>query len=103
VRNALVTASLLAVLGSTAGCARRMPPRATPADAERAHIELAELERGRELVVSRCGSRCHKPPLPTDKRAGEWPHAIEEMAERANINTMERQLIQQYLIALATP
>jgi hypothetical protein len=80
-----------------------MPPRATAADAERTNIELVDLEKGRQLVVSKCGSRCHKPPMPSDHVVGDWPHALDEMAPRANVSGMERQLIEQYLTALAKP
>ena len=102
-RNVLAAISTLALLGAVGGCARRMPPHATAVDAERSSVALADLDKGRQLVVSKCGSRCHKPPMPTDHTAAEWPHALDEMAPRANVSGMERQLIEQYLIALAKP
>ena len=95
-RLTLVCVVLLVV----AACARRMPPRATAADAERTNVSLAELEQGRSLVVAKCGSRCHKPPMPGDHAASEWPHALDEMAPRAALTAQDRQLIEQYLVAM---
>src|SRR5690349_5203323 len=82
----LVSFAALATALTLAACARHTPPRATAMDAERAHISLEELEQGRSLLVAKCGSRCHKTPLPTDKVAAEWPHALDEMAERSNLD-----------------
>jgi hypothetical protein len=41
--------------------------------------------------------------MPSDHVVGDWPHALDEMAPRANVSGMERQLIEQYLTALAKP
>lgn len=91
--------ALLALLVA-AGCARRMPPRATAADAQRANLTLAQLEEGRKLVVAKCGSRCHQPPLPDDHTASEWPRSLDEMSPRAAITANERRAIEQYMIAM---
>lgn len=97
----LVSFAALAAALTLAACARHAPPRATAIDAERAHVSLDELERGRSLLVAKCGSRCHKTPLPTDKVAAEWPHALDEMAERSNLDAEQRHMIEQYLITMA--
>jgi hypothetical protein len=94
-----VAVILLLVAG---GCARRMPPRATALDAQRANMTLAELEQGRSLVVSKCGSRCHKPPMPNDHTPSEWPKAMDEMAPRASVTFDERRAIERYLVAMTT-
>jgi nitrate/TMAO reductase-like tetraheme cytochrome c subunit len=85
------------VLGVLAGCGMS-PPTAT--DASRAHIELADLQRGRSLLVTKCGN-CHRPPLPTDHGAHEWPEKLDEMATRANLDVMQGHLIEQYLVTMA--
>lgn len=92
----------IAAVLSLVGCARRMPPHATALDAERTSIALDELEQGRSLVVSRCGSRCHKPPLPTERTAAAWPTTLDVMAPRANLTPQDRHLIEQYLLAMTT-
>jgi hypothetical protein len=96
--RALVVAVVVAGLG--AAC-RRTPPHATALDAERANIELAALEEGRALMIRKCGN-CHRPPLPTEHTAGEWPVMLDEMSERANLDTRQRTLIEKYLVTLAS-
>lgn len=98
-RSVLVTLILVAV--TLVACARRVPPIATAADAERSQVPLAELEEGRKLVLGKC-SRCHDTPLPSDHTAGEWPAMIGEMAERSKLVGGERTAIERYLVAMAT-
>ena len=83
-----------------ASCARRMPPHATALDAQRANVELGQLEEGRSLVVAKCGSRCHKPPLPTDHVRADWPKTLDVMGPRANLTPQDRHLIEQYMVAM---
>jgi hypothetical protein len=97
----MATMALAIIVVCIAACARRMPPRATPLDAERAHVSVDELDHGRSLLLAKCGSRCHKAPLPTDKVASEWPKALDEMAPRADLNGPDRHAIEQYLLAMA--
>jgi hypothetical protein len=94
-------AGLVVMAVAAAACARRMPPRATAMDAERVNVSVEALENGRSLLVAKCGSRCHKAPMPTDKRADEWPKALDEMSTRANLDPQQRSSIEQYLLAMA--
>jgi cytochrome c553 len=87
------------ILGALAGCSASLPT-ATATDASRAHLELADLQHGRALVVSKCGS-CHRPPLPTEHGAAEWPLMLDEMSARANLDFMQRRLIEGYLVTMA--
>jgi len=87
------------ILGVLAGCQPSLPT-ATAIDASRAHVELADLQHGRSLVVSKCGG-CHRPPLPTDHGAHEWPEKLDEMSARANLDFMQRRLIEGYLVTMA--
>lgn len=82
-----------------AGCGMS-PPRATAADAQRANVQLAELQDGRTLMVRKCGS-CHAPPMPSDHTAGDWPQKLDEMAERSKLDRQQRYLIQQYFVVMA--
>lgn len=100
IRHLLIVA-LAAGLAGAAGCARRTPPQATAADAERANVELAELAQGRKLLLSKCGG-CHKTPLPGDRTPAEWPAMLDDMGERANLDDHQEHLIEQYLITMAT-
>jgi len=99
-------AAIIAVLAAAAaaigggGCARSLPPLATPADAERGNVELASLQEGRTLLLRKCGS-CHKPPLPRQHGAAEWPGKLEEMAARSNLDLSQRRAIERYLVVMA--
>lgn len=84
-----------------AGACRVTPPRATAADASRANVQLAELTEGRALMVTKCGN-CHKPPMPDEHLAAEWPSKLDEMAARSNLDPKQRHLIQQYFVVMAS-
>jgi hypothetical protein len=89
----------LALLIVLAACARRSPPQVTAFDAQRANVELADLQQGRKLLLSKCAG-CHKTPMPNDHTAAEWPKMIDEMADRANLDMRQRGLIEKYLIVM---
>lgn len=84
-----------------AACAPRVPPPATASDASRAHIELAELQQGRTLLVQKCGNACHVTPMPLQHTAAEWPAKLSEMADRSHLQPMQRALIEKYLVTMA--
>ena len=94
-----VLASLV-LAGLAAGCGGALPV-ATPVDAARAGVALAELQQGRSLVAAKC-SGCHRTPQPAEHRSGEWPRMIDEMSRRAHVDRGERQAIQDYLVTMAT-
>ncbi len=89
----------LVVVVALAGC-RGGPPPVTANDAARAHVELAELQRGRSLLVTKCGN-CHRPPMPSDQPSNAWPKKIDEMSGRANLDFGQRRLIEMYVVAMA--
>jgi len=93
---------IVLVLALVAGCVRPAPPAVTASDAERAHVELAELQRGRELLVKKCGGACHVVPLPTQHASAEWPSRLDEMAQRSGLDRSQRRLIEQYLVTMST-
>lgn len=76
------------------------PPVATEADAVRAHVELAALQQGRELLIQRCGG-CHDVPVPKKRHREDWPKQVAEMAPKAGIDDAQRALIEQYLVTMA--
>lgn len=84
-----------------AGCTGHPLPVATAGDAARAGVQLADLEQGRSLVVAKCGG-CHRTPLPTEHRSDEWPHMIDEMAKRSNVDGSQRELMARYLVTMAS-
>jgi hypothetical protein len=86
---------LVIVLG---GCTA-MPPPVTAVDAERAHVMLADLQQGRDLLVGKCGG-CHAVPLPADLERAKWPSKVDEMSARAGLVPSQRELIAQYLVTM---
>jgi cytochrome c5 len=91
--------AVLACLALCVGCGGALPV-ATPVDAARSGVALAELQQGRSLVAAKCSS-CHRTPQPAERKTNEWPKMIDEMSRRAHVDGSERQAIQDYLITMA--
>jgi hypothetical protein len=98
----LVSLGLAIGLGAAAAGCGMGPPPVTPADAMRANVQLADLEQGRSLLISKCGG-CHRTPVPAEHVAADWPKQLDDMAVRANLKPVQQQLIGQYLAAMAAP
>ncbi|MEZ4368017.1 MAG: hypothetical protein R2939_17315 [Kofleriaceae bacterium] len=97
-------ALVVAALG-LAACARRVPPPVTPAAVDHAQARwadasVAQLERGRAVLMARCAG-CHLTPLPSDLAAAAWPANLDEMAPEANLTGPERVDLERYLVSLA--
>ena len=90
---------LIAGLGGL-GCGGALPV-ATAGDAARAGVQLADLQQGRSLVAAKC-SGCHATPHPAEHRAAEWPRMLQEMARRSNLDGSQRQVMQDYLVTMAS-
>lgn len=84
-----------------AGCGGGGLPLATAGDAARAGVQLADLEQGRSLVAAKCGG-CHRPPQPTEHSSDSWPHMIDKMAKRSNLDGSQQQLMARYLVTMAS-
>jgi cytochrome c5 len=105
--KALLTGALIgaALLGACGGSAI---PEPSAADASRgaAHfpdVTLAELEQGRKLYVSRCGS-CHVLKRPMELPAEQWPGEVSEMRSKngVKLSDAEAQAISRSLFVAAT-
>ncbi len=92
----MALAWLVVVLGGCGGA----PPVATAGDAARAHVELADLEHGRTLMLSKCGA-CHVAPMPARHAAVDWPRSIAQMTDRSKLDATQRHLIELYLVTMA--
>jgi cytochrome c5 len=88
----------LATIALLAACTPP-PPLVTPADADRTHLAMADLQRGRDLLLAKCGG-CHDVPLPSSQTPAQWGPRMDDMAQRAGLVGDERRLIQQYLLAM---
>jgi len=91
---------LVALLLFVVACAPSAPPLATSVDAQRANIELADLQQGRKLLIGKC-TNCHRAPMPRDHTATEWPSKLAEMSQRAHLDISQRLLIEKYLVTMA--
>jgi mono/diheme cytochrome c family protein len=89
---------VLGVLAS--GCGGPWIPAATPADAARASTTVEELDRGRALLLNRCGA-CHATPSPRDRAAADWPAQVEEMRARARLSPEDAAAVTRYVVAFA--
>jgi len=98
--RAVLSGLLAAGFAVLAGCTGGGPPAATALDASRAHVELAELQRGRTLLISKCGG-CHRTPQPDERRAAAWPRELDEMSSRAHLDRAEHQVLERYLVTMA--
>ena len=97
-----LTASAIFLAGVAACSAAAVPP-VNSADASWASerwpgTTVAELSRGRDVFVSRC-SACHALPRPEVKSPDEWATVLDEMAMRAKLSTVDRDLTLRYLSA----
>jgi len=100
------TTLLLAGLALLAVGCTRPPPTPTTADLGRVSsrypgLTLAELQQGRDVYQSRCGS-CHVLYQPSQHGPSEWPHLIGEMAQRAKLTEADRNRVERYLVALSS-
>jgi hypothetical protein len=62
-------------------------------------IELATLSEGRTLFARRC-IECHTLPPLWHYTAEEWPRIVRSMADRAGLNSSERDAIIAYIRAV---
>jgi cytochrome c5 len=94
-----------AALGACGGSA---VPEPTVADASRgsAHfpdLTLSELQHGRTLYVSRCGS-CHSLKRPAELPPEQWQKEVSDMRDKngVKLSDAEAQAIVRYLAVAAT-
>jgi hypothetical protein len=90
-------------LAVVAACTAAAVPPVASADARWASerwpgTTVAELSKGRDVVVSRC-SACHALPRPEVKSPDEWATVLDEMAARAKLSSGDRDLALRYLSA----
>lgn len=103
----LLVASLLGAAG-LAACAGSPYPEPAAADAARAAphfpgVTVAELQHGRQLYLSRCGS-CHVLKRPSELSPDRWRAEVDEMRAKngVKLSEPEAQAIVRYLAVAAT-
>lgn len=98
-RSSWIAAAAIAAM--VAACSGPWIPAATEADAARTSTSLEALQRGRTLLVNRCGA-CHITPSPRDHQAADWPEQVEAMRERAKLTPEDASAVTRYLTAFAS-
>jgi cytochrome c5 len=98
--------ALAALALTLVACTAGRLPTATEADAVRARdrwpqVTAAKLNEGRHVYLSHCGS-CHRPVAPASVPAAEWPGHVREMGERAGLADGEMELVEHYLMTIAS-
>ncbi len=96
------------LLACLAACGGNAVPQPTVADASRgsAHfpdVTLGELNQGRTLYLSRCGS-CHVLKRPAELPPEQWQVEVSEMRNKngVKLSDVEAQAIVRYLTIAAT-
>ena len=64
-------------------------------------MPAAELEHGRALYVTRCGS-CHTPPEPAEVMGKDDGDMVREMSDRAKLSPEEQQAVLRFLEVATT-
>ena len=60
---------------------------------------LGQLERGRELYVTKC-ARCHSAEPVTRYSAQEWREIVPDMAQKAKLNSADEAAVDAYVLAV---
>ena len=66
---------------------------------KRQQVNLATLQAGRTLFVSRC-IECHTVPVVSHYDAVAWPWLVDDMAARASLKPAEREALIAYILAV---
>lgn len=58
----------------------------------------SSLAEGRQLFTARC-NKCHGYPDVNAKAEGEWPHILDEMAEKAKLDGAQKNKVLHFVLA----
>ncbi len=99
----------IALSTALAACGSSPYPQPTAADASRgaahfADLTLDELQQGRTLYVSRCGS-CHALKPPAELPPQQWQAEVTKMREKngVKLSDADARAIVRYLAVAASP
>jgi mono/diheme cytochrome c family protein len=94
----------LALASLTVGCAPALrypaPTDLAVAQARFPSATLAELEEGRGIYVSHCGS-CHALRLPEERPPEAWESILGPMGKEAKLDERERELVRRFVVTLS--
>jgi mono/diheme cytochrome c family protein len=72
------------------------PPAALPLSSG---ARLGQLDRGRELYVTKC-ARCHSVEPVTRYSAQEWREIVPDMAQKAKLNSADEAAVDAYVFTV---
>ena len=71
---------------------------AKSASAKYPGVTESELAEGRTLFTANC-NKCHNYPDVNSKHEGEWPHILDEMAQKAKLSNADRDKVLHFVLA----
>ena len=76
-----------------------VPSKEMVAASHRRGVDLAQLERGRQLLVHRC-IECHTLPPMWKYSKEDWPKIVNDMSHRASLKPADRDAVIAYILAV---
>ena len=76
-------------------------PNPTPAMAKKSGKTLAEIQRGHEVYMLKCGE-CHSYQLPQNLDVDEWQVAVPKMIKHAGLAPADEKAVLGYVVAVKT-
>ena len=61
-------------------------------------LSAEDLTQGHDLYTQKCGT-CHQLPDPAAHKAEKWPHLVEWMRGRANLDTAQASKVLAWVLA----
>jgi len=92
----------MGLFAALVGCSSSVPSSkasdATSAPAARPVPSAEVLVQGHDLYAMKCGT-CHALPDPAAHKAEKWPHLVEWMRGRANLDTADASKVLAWVLA----
>jgi cytochrome c5 len=74
-------------------------PNPSPAMAKKSGKPLAQIQRGHEVYMLKCGE-CHNYQLPQNLDVDEWEETIPKMIKHAGLEPMDEKAVLAYVVAV---
>jgi cytochrome c5 len=74
-------------------------PNPSPAMAEKSGKPLAQIQRGHEVYMLKCGE-CHNYQLPQNLDVDEWEETIPKMIKHAGLEPVDEKAVLAYVVAV---
>ena len=88
----------VALLGCSSSAPSSKAADSTVAPAARPVPSAEVLAQGHDLFTQKCGT-CHALPDPASHKAEKWPHLVEWMRQRSNLDTAQASKVLDWVLA----